>query len=136
MFLEIPQNPQENTCARSFFNKVAGLRPATLLKKETLPQVYIERYMDTDYCEINLGHRQGVSNKSFPYTAWKMSVVRVFLVSVFSHLDWIRRFALSKWGKIRIRKTPNMGTFYAFSPIPPYLLKCYLKDIELKCSVY
>ena len=34
VFLEIPQNPQENTCSRvSFFNKVGGLRPATLLKK-------------------------------------------------------------------------------------------------------
>ena len=34
VFLEISQNSQENTCARvSFFKKVAGLRPATLLKK-------------------------------------------------------------------------------------------------------
>ena len=34
MFLEIPQNSQENTCARvSFFNEVTGLRPANLLKK-------------------------------------------------------------------------------------------------------
>ena len=34
VFLEILQNSQENTCARdSFFNKVAGLRPATLFKK-------------------------------------------------------------------------------------------------------
>ena len=34
VFLEIWQNSQENTCARvSFFNKVASLRPATLLKK-------------------------------------------------------------------------------------------------------
>ena len=34
MFLEISQKSQENTCARdSFFNKVTGLRPATLLKK-------------------------------------------------------------------------------------------------------
>ena len=34
VFLEISQNLQENTCARvSFFNKVAGFRPATLLKK-------------------------------------------------------------------------------------------------------
>ena len=33
MFLEISQNSQENTCARVFFNKVACLRPATLLKK-------------------------------------------------------------------------------------------------------
>ena len=34
VFLEISQNSQENTCARiSFFNKVAGLSSATLLKK-------------------------------------------------------------------------------------------------------
>ena len=34
VFLEISQNSQENTCTRvSFFNKVAGLRPASLLKE-------------------------------------------------------------------------------------------------------
>ena len=34
VFLEISEHTQENTCARvSFFNKVAGLKPATLLKK-------------------------------------------------------------------------------------------------------
>ena len=34
MFVETSQNSQENTCAKvSFFNKVAGLRSATLLKK-------------------------------------------------------------------------------------------------------
>ena len=33
MFLEILQNPQENTCASFFLNKVADLRPATLFKK-------------------------------------------------------------------------------------------------------
>ena len=34
VFLKISQNSQENTCARVFFfNKFAGLRPATLLKK-------------------------------------------------------------------------------------------------------
>ena len=27
------QNSQENTCGKAFFDKVAGLRPATLLKK-------------------------------------------------------------------------------------------------------
>ena len=32
IFLEISQNSQESTCATVFFNKVAGLRPATLLK--------------------------------------------------------------------------------------------------------
>ena len=33
VFLEISQNSKENTCASVFFNKVAGLWPATLLKK-------------------------------------------------------------------------------------------------------
>ena len=33
VFLEVLQNSQENTRARVFFNKVEGLRPATLLKK-------------------------------------------------------------------------------------------------------
>ena len=34
VFFEISQNLQENTCASvSFFNKIAGLSPATLLKK-------------------------------------------------------------------------------------------------------
>ena len=32
-FLEISQNSRENTCARVFFNKVAGLSPANLSKK-------------------------------------------------------------------------------------------------------
>ena len=35
VFLETLQNSQENTCTSLFFKKVAGLRPATLLKKES-----------------------------------------------------------------------------------------------------
>ena len=34
VFLEISQNSRENTCARVFFNKVAGLSPASLSKKK------------------------------------------------------------------------------------------------------
>ena len=34
-FFKISQNSQENTCARVSFNKVAGLRLATLLKRDT-----------------------------------------------------------------------------------------------------
>ena len=33
VFCEISQNSEENTCASLFFNKVAGLRPETFLKK-------------------------------------------------------------------------------------------------------
>ena len=34
MFLKISQNSQENTCVGVSFDKVADLRPATLLKKK------------------------------------------------------------------------------------------------------
>ena len=37
--LEILKNSQENTCASLCFNKVAGIRPATLSKKEPLAQM-------------------------------------------------------------------------------------------------
>ena len=40
VFLEIWQNSQENTCLSLFFNKIAGLKPATLLKKELWGQVF------------------------------------------------------------------------------------------------
>ena len=39
VFLKISKNSQENTCASVFLNKVAGVRPVTLLKK-TLAQVF------------------------------------------------------------------------------------------------
>ena len=54
VFLKISQYSQENTCARvSIFNKVAGLRPCNLNKKETLAQVFpvnIAKYCE--FCEI------------------------------------------------------------------------------------
>ena len=38
----------KHLCQSLFFNKVAGLRPATLLKKETLAQVF-----SCEFCEIS-----------------------------------------------------------------------------------
>ena len=45
LFLEISQNSQ--LCQSLFFNKVAGLRPATLLKKR-LAQMFLGKF-----CEIS-----------------------------------------------------------------------------------
>ena len=47
VFLEISQNSQENTRATDSFNKVAGLRPATSLKKSPA-QVF-----SYEFCEIS-----------------------------------------------------------------------------------
>ena len=48
MFLKILHDSQENTCERVYFLiKVAGLKPATLLKNETVPQV-----LSSEFCKI------------------------------------------------------------------------------------
>ena len=45
VFLRISQISQENTCARvSFFKKVAGLRPVTLLKKRLWHRFFPENF--------------------------------------------------------------------------------------------
>ena len=50
---------------------------------------------------------------------WKVSLFRVFLISIFPHSDWVRRdcgvslHSQSKCGKILTRKTPNTDTFHA-----------------------
>ena len=48
VFLEISQDSQENTCRRVSFNKVAGLRSVTVLKEETMAQVF-----SCEFCEIS-----------------------------------------------------------------------------------
>ena len=49
--LKISQYSQENVCVGVVFNKVAGLRPATLLKKKPQPRSYnpvnIEKFSRT-----------------------------------------------------------------------------------------
>ena len=66
LFLEILKNSQENTCARiSFFNKVAGLRPANFIKKETLSQLF-----SCEFCEIskNTFFKEPLWATSFSFT--------------------------------------------------------------------
>ena len=71
-------------------------------------------------------------------TAWKVSVFGVFLVRIFSHLDWKRT-----------RKTPNTNTFHAVDLFknselllllsrekllhPPAELFCYYKNVKKTC---
>ena len=47
-------------------------------------------------------------------TLRKMSVFGVFLVLIFSHSPWIQIDSIQfEYGKIRIRRPPNSGTFHA-----------------------
>ena len=45
VFSEISQNSQENICASVFFNKVAGLRRATLLQKRLWHRCFPVNFM-------------------------------------------------------------------------------------------
>ena len=63
VFLEISQDSQDNTCARvSFFAKVAGLRPATLLKKRPWHSCFpvnFAKFLRTPF------YRQGIIQKKY-----------------------------------------------------------------------
>ena len=57
MFLEISQNSQENTCASLFFNKVAGIRAAGLLKKRLWHRCFpvnFEKFLGTPFFKEHL----------------------------------------------------------------------------------
>ena len=75
----------------------------------SLSQKYEERYVNFPSLELHYF-------KATLCTAWKVSVLWVFLVRIFTHSDWIRRVSLcilSEGEKILTRKTSNMDTFYA-----------------------
>ena len=64
--LRISQNSQENTCVKVSFNKVAGLRPATLLKKR-LAQVF--------FCEFS----EIFKNTFFTEHLWTIASINIDL---------------------------------------------------------
>ena len=57
MFLKISQTSQENTCVGVFFNKVAGLQPASFLKTDSNTSAFLCEVWETfknTYFEENL----------------------------------------------------------------------------------
>ena len=56
VFLEISQNSQQNTCARvSFFNNVAGVRPATLFENRLWHTFFYGTLGDCFYILLGFG---------------------------------------------------------------------------------
>ena len=116
-FLKISQHSQVNTCVSLFFDKVAGLRPANLLRKRLwhrcFPMNFV-KFLRTSFviehirvipCETlqnNGKHWNKLEHWHEMGTAWKVSVFGVFMVRIFPHSDWIRT-----------RKTLNTDTFHA-----------------------
>ena len=76
MFPQISKNWQENTCIRvSFLNKVADLRPETLLKKETLIQVFSCQYFEI--CE-NTFLQNTFGRLLLSLEPWQISMIELF----------------------------------------------------------
>ena len=78
MFLEISQNSQENTCAKDFLNKVAGLRPraCNFIKKKSLAQVFA-----CEFCEISKNtffHRTPLVAASKRYRSFSYFLLQMF----------------------------------------------------------
>ena len=72
VLLEISQNSQENTCTGDFFNEVADIRSATLLKKETLAQVF-----SCEFCEIS---KNAFYYRTPPVAAYEMDFTAIMFV--------------------------------------------------------
>ena len=83
MFSEILQNSQENNHARVAFLimlQLLGLRPATLLKKETLAQLFT-----CEFCEISkitfIEHFLAASEGTFKQWTW-INLITQFGITV------------------------------------------------------
>ena len=70
VFLEISQNSQENTCQGLFFNKVEGLRPATLFKKRLW-----HRYFPVNFAKfLSISFLYNISEQLLPqYSITKLA---------------------------------------------------------------
>ena len=76
----------KHLCQNLFFYKVAGLRPATSLKKRLWHSVFLWILQNFDFLkEINIDLNSVIT------TASKVSAFGVILVCIFPHSDWIRR---------------------------------------------
>ena len=72
-------------CRRLFFNKVAGLRPATLIKKKTLAQVF-----SREFCEISKNiffYRTPPMTASLLMIAFNFNFSFQFSVKGYSHAN-------------------------------------------------
>ena len=82
--------------------------------------------------ENSVTEGRAVLTSEEPLTAWKMSKCGVFLVSIFPHFDWIRRYSVKslriqyKCARIQTRK-PRIWTFFTQflrEPVPTRTLMC------------
>ena len=87
VFLEISQNSQENTCASLFLNKVAGLKPATFLKKRLWHRsfpVNFEKFLRAPFLQNTFGRLNSESPNfltiftKYPLSSFTISIHQSF----------------------------------------------------------
>ena len=118
VFLEISQNSQENNCASLFFNKVAGLRPATLLKK-TLAKMF-----SCEFCEI-------FKNTFFQNTSGRLLLKRI-LGSI-----WFSKFEILSSIYVFIRLYLSNGSSFFLTGMTGITFDCFnLSRKQIVCSVW
>ena len=61
MFLKISQTPQENNCVGVFFYEIAGLQPASVLKRDSNPSVGVYEVCETSKNTYSEEHMQGTT---------------------------------------------------------------------------
>ena len=99
---DVPRNvakfTEKHLCHRLFFNKVVDLRPATLFKKETLPQVFSCEFCEK--CKNTFFNRTPlVAASIIPLeTAWEDVLCRSFkLWCLRCHTTMLGMCSLQKW---------------------------------------
>ena len=86
----------KHLCQNLFFNKVAVLRPAGLLEKETLAQVF-----SCEFCEIN---KNNFFTEHFHATDFTTNVTFLYFLKTSENcksFKGLKKFNIgSKWGKV------------------------------------
>ena len=89
VLLNFLKNSQENMCRSFFFNKVAGLRPATLLKKRLWFPVNFVKFLRTPFLQNTSGRML------LHFFSWLLIVkasLKVWKVFIKQYHPWDRRF--------------------------------------------
>ena len=126
VFLEIPQNSQENTCAR------VSRRPATKLKKRN----WRHRYFPVDFAKfLRTPFLQNTSGLLPREVFFKKAVLKYFAIFTGKHLYWSLcsvKFQASR-SAILLKKTPTQMFFRKYYE---FLRASILKNIRKRLLIY
>ena len=118
VFLKISQNSQEDTGARVSFLIKLQAAPVTYWKKDSGTGVFLwisQNFLKHLFLEKTSGGCFWYASElTIMFTAWKVSKTKFFMVRIFPHSDWIRRYgeiqSISQYS-VRTRKNADLEKF-------------------------